>query len=200
MKWIAVNYNFTPNWLKKYDYLMYNRSDSPEYTEKFENKRIINTKNIGNADYDRLTYLIDFYDKLPEVFILCKSNLFKYITEKEFNKVKKNKVFTPLLTQNHKVYEPICRYNNGIYEELNNSWYAPQFERKFETYNDWAIYMGLPTPQYLQFAPGGNYLLTPKEVHKYPKEFYIKMRNTLEHAILPAEAQYVERSYYTLWQ
>ena len=56
MKVIAVNYNFTPNWLKKYDYLIYDRSDSPDYLDKFEFKRIIHTKNIGNADYDRLKY------------------------------------------------------------------------------------------------------------------------------------------------
>ena len=111
-----------------------------------------------------------------------------------------NKDFTPLLTKHHKVYEPICRYTNGIYEELNNSWYAPQFERKFNTYFEWADYMGLPKPEYLQFSPGGNYILTKEAVHKWPIEFYTKMRNTLKHAVLPAEAQYAERSYYTLWQ
>ncbi|MEK6884758.1 MAG: hypothetical protein AABY22_34320, partial [Nanoarchaeota archaeon] len=180
--------------------LIYDRSETYDWLKDFPKERIINTKNIGNADYDRLGYLIDNYDNLPKVFLWSKSNLFKYIREEEFDLLKDNKTFTPLLTQHHKVYEPVCRYVDGIYEELNNSWYASQFGRKFNTYNDWAEYMGLPTPRYLRFVPGGNYILTPKEVYKWPKEFYIKMRNTLEHAILPAEAQYAERSYYTLWR
>lgn len=199
MKIIAVNYNFNPFWLKNYDYLLYDRSDN-NILKHWPQGRIIRTENIGNADYDRLTYLIDNYDNLPKVFILCKSNLFKYITEDEFKKVKENQFFTPLLTQNHKVYEPICRYAEGIYEEINNSWYASQFKRKFNTYGDWANFMGLDNPEYLRFAPGGNYILTSDRVKRYPKEFYIKMRKTLEHAVLPAEAQYVERSYFILWQ
>ncbi len=205
MKYILINYNFDPSWVSEYtdDYLIYDRSDAMPYNFidwDSDLKHTIITKNIGNADYDRLTYLIDNYDTLPDVFLLAKSNLFKFITKEEFDKVKDNKVFTPLLTQNHKVYEPVCRYNDGIYEEINNSWYSPAFERKFDTYNDWADHMGLPKPEYLQFAPGGNYILTKQAVHKYPKEFYQKMRKTLEHAVLPAEAHYVERTYHTLWQ
>jgi len=203
MKWVLVNYNYTPKWLGDYEpsnFVIYDRSDNYEWLKAFPKEYIINTKNIGNADYDRLTYLIDNYDNLPDVFLLAKSNLLNYITKEEFDLVKDNKVFTPLLTQGHKVYEPICRYVDGMFEELNNSWYAPQFESKFKTYNDWADYMGLPKPEYLVFAPGGNYILTPETVHKHPKEFYIKMRDTLEHAVLPAEAHYVERSLYTLWK
>ncbi len=204
MKYILINYNFDPSWVSEYadDYLIYDRSDEMPYNFidwDPDMEHTIVTKNIGNADYDRLSYLIDNYNNLPDVFLLAKSNLFKFITKEEFDKVKDNKIFTPLLTQNHKVYEPVCRYNDGIYEEINNSWYAPAFERKFDTYNAWADYMELPKPEYLQFAPGGNYILTKETVHKHPKEFYQKMRKTLEYAVLPAEAHYVERTYYSLW-
>lgn len=213
MRTILVNYNYTPDWLKDYpklDWIIYDRSDSYDWLKGFSKesnltfmadyRKIHYTKNIGNADYDRLTFLIDCYNSLPEIFILAKSNLFNYISKKEFDVLKDKKEFTPLLSQSHHVYEPICRYNNGMYEELNNSWYALQFERKFNTYGDWANYMGLDNPKYLQFAPGGNYILTRQRVHKWPREFYVKMRDTLEHAVLPAEAHYVERTYYSLWK
>mgnify|MGYP001577745002 CR=1 FL=1 len=202
MKCILTNYNVRPDWIFDYtdDFLIYDRSDSLEYLSGFPVEKIKRVKNWGNADFDKLEYLIENYDNLPEVFLWSKSNLFKFITKEEFEKVKDNKVFTPLLTMNHKVYEPICRYEGSWYMERNDSWYAPQFERKFNTYNDWALYMGLPTPEYLKFAPGGSYILTSDCVRKYPKTFYIKMKETLNHAVLPAEAQYCERSYYTLWQ
>lgn len=197
MKFILVNYNFDPSWVKEYtdDFLIYDRSDTP-----IEFPNTIHTQNIGNVDHDRLSYLIDNYDALPPVFVLAKSNLFKYISKEEFDLVKQNTEFTPLLTQHHKVYEPICRYVDGMYEELNNSWYAPQFDRQFIDYNEWADWLELPTPRYLKFAPGGNYILTPETVHKHPKKLYEKMRESLEHSVLPAEAQYMERTYYTLWK
>jgi hypothetical protein len=195
MKIIASHYQGDWKWIPEYtsDFFIYNRTE-----EEIPNS--VKVPNIGNADYDRLTYLIDNYYNLPEVFVLTKSNLFKYITKEEFDLVKDNKVFTPLLTQGHKTYEPVCRYVDGMYEEINNSWYVPQFNSQFDSYNEWAAYLGLPTPEYLQFAPGGNYILTPKEVYKHPEAFYMKMRDTLTHAILPAEAQMVERTYYTLWK
>ena len=201
MKYILVNHNYDPSWVKEFtdDYLIYDRSDEKWYLHGFESNKIIHTANIGNADYDRLTYIIDNYDDLPDVFVLAKSNLFKYIKRSEFEKLKGNKKFTPLLTQYHETYEPICRYNDGIYEELNNSWYVPQFKTNFSSYNSWADYMEIPKSDYLQFAPGGNYILTKEVVHKYSKGFYIKMRNTLAYTKLPAEAQFVERAYYTLW-
>lgn len=191
---IASHYAGDYSWITDYtrDYFIYNRTDCLLPNRK-------DVPNVGNADYDKLCYLVDNYWNLPDVFLLTKSNLFKFITKEEFDVVKNNTTFTPLLTQHHKVYEPVCRYVDGIYEEVNNSWYAPQFERKFDTYNDWADYMGLLKPDYLRFAPGGSYILTPQEIHRYPRHFYAKMRDTLSHAVLPAEAQYCERSYFTLW-
>jgi hypothetical protein len=202
MKYVLVNYNFNPNWVKDFtdDYLIYDRSDFPIFCKDIPKNKLIKTKNIGNVDYDRLTYLIDYYDNLDDVFLLAKSNLFKYISKKEFHELKDNKVFTPLLTQHHKTYLPTCYYENRMYFEENNSWYVRQFDSKFNTYNDWAEYLGLPTPEYLAFPPGGNFILTRKAVHKYPKEFYIKMRDTLGYTQLPAEAQMIERTYYTLWK
>lgn len=201
MKYILVNYQHDPSWVKEYsdDYLIYDRSEKTEWTKNIPRKSLIFTENVGNVDYDRLSYLIENYNHLPDVFVLAKSNLFKYITKEEFESVKDNKVFTPLLTQHHKVYEPICRYVDGMYEEVNNSWYVSQFWSKFESYNEWAEYMGLPQPENLQFAPGGNYILTKETIHKHPKSFYKKMKDTLGYTQLPAEAQFVERSYLTIW-
>ncbi len=202
MKAIFINYNFTPTWIHSYDfdYTIYDRSDSKEYLKDFPQDRVIYTPNIGNVDYDRLSYLIDNYNNLPDVFLLAKSNIFKSITREEFDKVKDNQEFTPLLTQHHNVYEPICRYVDGMYEEANNSWYVPAYLTRFLTYNDWAHHLNLPSPEYLQFAPGGNYILTKDRVTRYPKEYYIKMKDTLNYTQLPAEAHFAERSYYTLWK
>lgn len=206
MKKILVNYNFTPD--KDFvgdDYLIYDRSDNSNYTKDFSELHLIYTPNLGNVDFDKLTYLVDYYDNLPDVFLWSKSNLFKYITPEEYEKVANNKGFTPLLTQHHKTYSDekgmVCYYENGIYWERNDSWYAPQFESKYcKTYGEFAEMFGLPNPEYIPFAPGGNYILTRDTVHKYPKSFYAKMASILPYTKLPAEAQMCERCYYSLWK
>ena len=202
---ILVNYQFTPDWVKDKEYLIYDRSDSKEYLKDFDQSKIIYTPNIGNVDYDKLSYLVDNYDSLPDVFLWLKSNLFKYITPEEYERVANNQHFTPLLTKNHRTYfderGEVCYYEGDIYYERNDNWYAPQFESKYcRSYAEFAQMFGLPNPDYIPFAPGGSYILTRETVHKYPRDFYAKMRDVLPHCQLPLEANFCERSYYTLWR
>ena len=206
MKAILVNYNYTPTWLLKsdLDWFMHDRSNSKEYLKDFPQERIKYTENIGNVDYDKLTYLVENYDSLPDRFLWGKSNLFKYIYEDEWGEIKDKKEFTPVLTQRHQCYGdaqgPICFYQNHLYFERNNSWYLNVVKPKeVKSWGDWAKIFNLPNPKYIPFAPGGNYILTKGIVHKFPKGFYDKMRKMLGYSRLPGEAQLAERSYYLMW-
>lgn len=204
---ILVNYNFTPDkeWIGK-DYLIYDRSDDGiDHLKDFDPAKVIKTANVGQVDFDKLAYLIDNYQNLPEVFLWGKTNLFKYLSPEEFDLVKDNQCFTPLLTQNHKTYSdelgPVCYYQDGMYYEHNNSWYVNQFQSRYcRNYGEFAYILGLPNPPYLPFAPGGNYILTKETVHKYSREFYDQMRNMLNYCQEPSEAQMCERSYYNIWK
>ncbi len=207
MKAILVNYNFTPEWLltSDLDYHIFDRSDSKEYLKDFPQERITYTENLGNVDYDKLGYLVENYDTLPEVFLWGKTNIFKYIERERFDEALKNPVFTPLLTQNHRTYGDkfgtVCYYRDGIYHERNDSWYLNEVGSKyFHTWADWAREFQLPSPGYIPFAPGGNYILTRERVHRYGRDLYEKMVNTLPYAQLPGEAHCCERSYYLLWR
>ena len=99
MKYVLTHYSGDWTWVKDYtdDFLIYNRSEE-------HIPGAIPRENIGDADYDKLAYLIDNYEELPEVFLWSKSNLFKFITPEEFDFVRENRTFTPLLTKTHKVY------------------------------------------------------------------------------------------------
>ncbi len=208
MKSILVNYNFTPTWLLEsdLDWHIYDRSESKEWLKDFPQERITYTENVGNVDFDKLCYLVDMYDDLPEVFLWGKTNLFpRFISEEEYNKVKDSKEFTPLLTQGHKTYSdnlgPVCHYSGGLYLERNNNWYASQFpSRYFETFGDFAQEFNIENPSYIPFAPGGNYLLTRERVHRYSRDYYEKMASLLPYATLPLEAQFCERAYYLMWK
>jgi hypothetical protein len=202
---ILVNYNHTPSWMEDDDYLIYDRSDDDSYLAGFPKEKIIKTKNIGNADYDKLSYLIENYESLPDVFLWSKSNLFKFISPEEFDKVKNNRDFTPLLTQSHKTYEdrlgPVCFYKDGIYYERNDSWYLGEVAPRYvHSWSEWADHFQLPKLGYIPFAPGGSYILTRERVHRYSRDVYQQMKDMLEYNQLPGEAQLCERSYYLLWR
>ncbi len=207
MKKILINYNFTPekDWIGD-DYLIYDRSDDGiDHLEDFDSKKIIKTENVGQVDYDKLNYLVDNYDNLPEVFLWGKTNLFKYIEREEYEKVKDNTEFTPLLSKNHKTYSDaiglMSYYSGGIYHERNNMQYFETFGYKyFRIYAEFARAFMLPNPFYVPFAPGGNYILTREAVHRFSRDYYAQMASTLPYTQLPLEAQFCERSYYQLWK
>lgn len=209
MKAILVNYNFTPTWLLEsgLDYHLIDRSDSKDYLKDFPQERITYDTNFGQVDYPKLMFLAENYETLPEYFLWGKSNLFKFISEEEWQKLKDNTDYTPLLTQNHLTYSdpvgPVCYYQDGLYFERKDVAQAAfnQFSyRHFKTWEDFALGFNLPNPNYLCFAPGGNYILTKERVHRFSADFYRDLASLLNYAREPREAQMCERSYHYLWR
>jgi len=196
MKYIVSRYNHNIDWLAEYtdDVVMYDRSDNPVYSS-------IVVPNIGTDIYDKFTYIIENYDNLPEVAVYTKANLFKYISQGEFNLVKDNRTFTPLLTRHHKVYLPVCYYSeDGMYNEINDYWYIPIHHPKsiiaFESLKD---LLGMRSRVYNKFAPGSNYIVPRENIRKHPIDYYKRLRDYLTWTTYPGEAQMIERSLYELW-
>jgi hypothetical protein len=202
MKYVVSRYNQDTDWIKLYsdDVVLYDRSEIPQ-----EGSIIV--PNIGTDLCDKFTYIIDNYDNLPDVAVYTKANLFKYVSKEEFEKVKDNKTFTPLLTQNHQVKK--CDWNpsvdftfylNGMYYELNNGWYLNSHPcESDQTRIQVANMVGLPGLAYVPFAPGSNYILPKENILKYPREFYYQLRSYLMWNRYPGEAQIIERGLYNLW-
>ncbi len=209
MKAILVNYKYEPDWLLRYPEIeatIYDRSDDGVERNLIRYGKVYETKNMGDVDFDKLSWLIENYDNLPEVFLWSKTNLFKFIGEDEFKKVKNNSVFTPLLTVNHRTYSDrfgvVCKYEGGIYKERNDSWvFNAGLDKsgRFMNWTEWANRFQLPNEAFIPFAPGGSYILTRERVHRHSKDLYEAMRETLPYAMHPVEAHLCERSYYYLW-
>lgn len=203
MKYIVSRYNQDVKWIKEYtdDIVLYDRSERP-VNEIYAGTEVIIVPNIGTDLYDKFSYIIDNYDDLPDVAVYTKANLFKYCSKEEFDKVKDNKTFTPLLTKNHKVYTneegPVCFYDNqGMYNEVNNFWYLNPHPAKFAPViiDQFKMLKRL----YNAFVPGSNYILPKENILKHPKELYEKLRACLDWDIYPGDAQILERNLYYLW-
>ncbi len=206
---ILVNYNFNPEWLLDYPELspvtISDRSDDGVERDLERYGRVVKSANRGDVDYDKLSYLVENYDNLPDVFLWSKTNIFKFISKEEFDKVKDNQFFTPLFTKNHKTYSDrygvVCKYEAGWYMERNDSWYLSVLpHNNFNNFGDWAKNFGLPNPAYIPFAPGGSYILTREKVHKFGRDFYEEMRSYLPYCQTPGEAHLAERSYGLMWK
>ena len=193
MKYVLSRFNHNIDWLSNYttDFVIYDRSDTPL-------KNSIIVPNIGSDIYDKFTYIIDNYDNLPEIAVYTKANLFKYITPQEFDLVKDNKVFTPLLTQNHKTYMPVCYYQEGMYHEINNYFYLGVHPARYANEIKYIFQMEKRT--YNAFAPGSNYIVPKKNILKHPLSLYNKLRSYLEWDRYPGDAQLMERNLYYLWK
>lgn len=205
MEYVISSYNHDLSWLNLYsdDYVIYDRSEKP--TREFAN--VVRVPNIGSDIYDKFTFIIDNYSNLPEVAIYTKANLFKYITKEEFNLIKDNKIFTPILTMNHQEVmcgwdktKPFSYYKDGIYWELNSLGYL-NFNppKSWEAVEELLKLLGIDKMEYTPFAPGSNYILPKENILKHPKEFYEKLRGYLDWAIYPGEAMVIERGLYNIW-
>ena len=188
IKWVINSYNGNTDWIREY-------TDNVVFYDKKD-------QNVGYNIYDYMDFIVKNYDNLPEITLFGKDNMLeRHITKKEFDKLIKRKEFTPLLTQDHKTYMPICFYDYFIYHELNNSWYLEGKNTKhISSYEDFADKMGLPSPEYLAFAPGGCYIVPKEHILKHPKEFYQQLKDLVDHCAEPGEAHCVERALYTIWR
>ena len=206
---IVSRFNQDTSWVAEYapSMILYDRSDNPIPGS-------IIVPNLGTDIADKLHYIITNYNNLPPVAIYTKANLFKYITKEEFDQVKNNSFFTPLLTKNHKeikfdgteeyvkrhgTNKDVSYYDNGIYWELNNMWYLNEYPYKHDPKEIQKL-MGIDKLEYVPFAPGSNYILTAQDIRKHPADFYVKLLNYLTYAVYPAEAQVIERGLYTIWR
>src|SRR3990167_2328060 len=195
MKIIGSHFKGDCSWIPEEtkDYFIFDRSDCG-----LDPKKVRKVPNIGSDLLDKFTYIVDNYDNLPEVATYIKTNLFKFISTAEYEQVKNNKTFTPLLTFTHKVYMPVCFYQEGIYWEVNNAWYLGAHPAKDPV--GLMSFLGISNMKYLPFAPGSNYILPKANILKHTKEFYQKLISYIDYDVYPGECHIIERSLYTLWK
>ena len=209
INFFVSRYNQDVDWVGRYSpsMILYDRSDNP-----VPGSNIV--PNLGTDISDKLHYIITNYNNLPPVAVYTKANLWKYITQPEFDRVKNRQEFTPLLTMNHKetkfdgteeyvkrhgTDKDVSFYKDGIYYELNNMWYLNSHPIKHDPKEIQAL-MGIDKMEYVPMAPGSNYILTAEDIRRHPVELYIKLYNYLMWSVYPAESFVIERGLYTLWR
>ncbi len=162
--------------------------------------------NVGYNIYSYLCYIIDNYEKLPELIVFCKNNVFeRHVSRELFEKMCEREIFTPIEEPGrwNRLAFPVSGISSdGGFLELNNSWYVSNYDRlyfqNFDSYYDF-IFDGAHHPDFLRFAPGANYLVPRANVLLRSKNFYINLRKFVAHSQYSCESHFVERSLIAIW-
>ncbi len=198
MKFVISRYGHDLSWLSDYtnDAVVYDRSDG--YLFYDVKMKTIKVPNLGSDISDKFKFIIENYDNLPDIAVYTKANLFKYITKQEFDQIKDNKVFTPILTQNHQTRKEVCYYKDRMYYEVNNYWYLIAHPARYK--KEIVEFFGMDKREYNAFAPGSNYIVPKENILKHSKETYKLLKSYLDWTVYPGDAQLLERNLYYLWQ
>lgn len=205
--WIVNCHNKDFSWIPQYtnNYIIYDKTCSLIETEK-----ITHQKNVGYNIYDYMHYIVNNYDKLPEVCVFLKANAFQHCKKEAFDILIKNNNFTPIEDYSH-VPESAWHKKSidGGYMELNNSWYihshrqtyGPEVVRYIENYNEFlnSMFNISHYPQWIRFSPGGQYIVPKENILYYSQDFYKKLMGFVDYHQIPSEAHVIERALYYIF-
>jgi len=175
---------------------------------KYPEYNVIDSDDKGYNIKDYMTFIVDNYDKLPEVTVFCKGNTFpRHVTRKKFEQLVNLKCFAPI--EEWQVHNPpsmpIAMFScDGGWMEINNSWYLNHPEHPTKYFTNYNHFLGYcfedPVyPRYIRFPPGCCYVVPKNYILKYDKIFYENLRTLVSHHKLSAESHMVERALYTIW-
>lgn len=177
----------------------------PKRLEKYGS--VIRTPNVGYSIYVMGKYILDNYDNLPDFSIFLKCNLLQnnYTTEEKLNRSLKSNFFVSLeLNQNQSKYNTPFTVNDCTYVERVNheirtdTKIYPRIKNFPEFMKD--LFLIEKIPEYVLFAPGGNYVVPKENILKYSRNFYKKMMNYTDyHHSNVVEAHWFERILHMAW-
>lgn len=201
------------NGYTKNDVIIYDREHPGYNGENLDPKRlekygkVITTPNVGYSIYTIGKYILDNYNNLPDFSIFLKCNLLQnnYTTEEKLKKALKSNFFVSLeLDQNQTKYNSPFTINNYTYVEKVNyeirtdTKVYPRIKNFPEFIQD--LFLIEKIPDYIFFAPGGNYVVPKENILKYSKNFYKKMMYYTDyHHSNVVEAHWFERILYMAW-
>jgi len=184
-----------------------------------ESDKIKHQENVGYSGYDFCCFIIDNYDNLPDVCVFIKANVFNRIVngrpephcnKEKFDKLINNNVFTSLESYENipESYAHIKDVDGG-YMEINNSWYIQdhvathgvEVVKYIHNYNNFMneIFINYTPPEYVRFAPGGNYIVPKENILFYSKKFWKKLKLYQGYHQMPSEAHTIERALYYIF-
>jgi hypothetical protein len=208
---VISNYNTDPSELTHYckDFVIYDQSNQPQIIKMLESKfgtKVKFVKHAGHNLTDYLDYIIENYDNLPESIAFIKGNIIgRHIEKQFFERIYRRNYYT-FLFNDSKIKEisgiqHLTDPSNFI--EINNSWFISKSNhRYFVTVNDCLnfFFKNVRQTKYVNFSPGGCYIVERQRILFYPKSLYVGLREIISYTFFPSEAWIIERILNTVYR
>lgn len=204
LEWLQMTY---PHGFSPTNTIIYDRSDTEKNWSHLGES--IRSPNVGENIYDMMRFIVENYDNLPDVSIFIKGNLFSrleddgigtnyYTTEEKFIRALNSEYFLPI-----ERYHPTTSYNINGGGYIEPSWYHHQAPSKyFTSYSQLMslLFENPINPDFIRFAPGGNYVVPKGNILKYSKNLYKNLMKYCSHCeVVCTEAYLIERALYAIW-
>jgi hypothetical protein len=204
---VISNFNTDPRYLIDIasSFTLYDQSSDDRIIEivrdlKNKSSTTYFVQNPGHNLINTLDYIIDNYHHLPEKIAFVKGNIVPRHCSLEYLKQTFSKGHYSYLW-----YEPNVRNREGVqmvlqpghFLEINTSWYVwDSPHRYFTSLNKFLgfLFQDYTESPYLQFAPGGNYLVESNRIRNNPLVLYQVLKEIVGYTWRPAEAFMLERS------
>jgi len=181
--------------------VLYDQSDQRDFQNLIHNhfpgsERM---ENSGHSLSSYFKYIIEHYSSLPFRIHFLKSNVSpRHISESSLTRKLNLSGLVPIFDDENFTDKHRIAYHlfPGYFIERNNSWFMKDTQPKyFDSCNDLLKYMFQDPimPEYLLFAPGGNYSTYGDSLKLYPVNFYKFLHFITTYQYFPAEAYLVER-------
>jgi hypothetical protein len=182
MKIIIARYNENIDWSKQFDnVIIYNKGHVLNLFNE------ININNVGREGHTYYKYLYENYDSLDDYTMFLQGNPFDHTFE-IITKIKNIRQQILSNTYNEKLHflsDKIfnCSINGCIHHKG-----LPLIETYFNLFNC------QPDKNLMfLFGAGAQFIVSKEQIHKRPRDFYLKIVNILEYSINPIEGFVIER-------
>lgn len=182
MNIIVARYNENVEWTKDFlNVIIYNKG---ELLNNGYNEILLN--NVGREQHTFYKYIYDNYDNLENYTIFLQGNPFDHLvnTIEKLNEIINNKEY-------NKDFEILC--NNIIPCNLSGCKYMSSFQNKILIAMYEKLFNERKENMEFIFGAGGQFIVSKKNILKHPKDFYLKIVESLQYDINPNEGFIIER-------
>lgn len=204
---VISNYNADPSYLFELSdsYTIYDQSDDRKTQDSLKqlreemNVEVHFTENLGHNLNNILDYIIDNYDQLPDKIAFLKGNIVpRHCSLLFVSEAIKKGFYTQLWNQEEVNDRQNIQYvlSPGQFLEVNNSWFVWDAPHKYFTSLNHLLdflFADYRQAAFMNFAPGGNYLVEASRIRYNPKSLYQGLRVIIGYTWRPAEAFMLER-------
>jgi hypothetical protein len=200
---VISQWNNNVDWVTEYslEYVIYDKSNTLSKSD-----RVIKVDNVGHNLFDIFHFIYTNYENLPEMVAFLEGNPFDHCNAEKLKRLLQNKFFTSLESyESEPEYQAAIKCSDSGWMEINNSWYISSHPNRhismFQTYNEMLdhVFVNATKPQWIRFAPGGQYLVEKSRMLYYPREWWYKLMMIVSRNANQPEAYIFERMLWTIF-